>query len=160
MEVQRRAVEIEHQAQLAEMKLAEAGAVRDRATMEAELERARERREWEHALQQRELEAQAAAQALPAKELEAQALDSEGRHDEATAVRAEAEKMRREVDALRRSVNEEHLLRSASDLELQMESQLEALRHLQAEGAEDEAEVQEKIERLEAALDALRGTEN
>jgi beta-lactamase regulating signal transducer with metallopeptidase domain len=117
------------------------------------------RQEREHALQQREMEAEAAAQAAQAKELEARELEVQGRHDEAAAARAEAEERRHEAKSLQRAVMEDHLLRSTADLELQMESQLEALRHLQAEGADDDNAVQDRIRRLEAALGALRARE-
>jgi hypothetical protein len=157
--LQREAMEVEHQAQQAEMKLAQTEARRGHEAMATELERERERREWEHGLQQREMEAQAAAQAAQAKELEARALEDEGRRDEAAAARAEAEERRQEAESLQRAVMEDHLLRSTTDLELQMESQLEALRHLRAEGADDDAAVQDRIRRLEAALGALHGTE-
>jgi beta-lactamase regulating signal transducer with metallopeptidase domain len=158
--LQREVMENEHQAQLAEMKLAEKAARRGHEEMQADLERNRERQKWEYALQQREGEAQAAAQALQAKEREAHALDAEGRHDEAQAARAEAERMRQKVESLQRDIQEEHLLRATSELELQIESQIAALRHIQGEGATDAAEVQERIERLQAALAALRDTEH
>jgi hypothetical protein len=67
--------------------------------------------------------------------------------------------MRREADTLRRGLHEDHLLRATADLELQIESQLDALRHIQTEGAADVDEVQKKVERLEAALAALSDTD-
>jgi hypothetical protein len=158
--LQREAMEIEYRAELAELEFAEQEARRGHENMEASLNRDRERREWTYALQTREVEAQAAAQALRAKELEAQALQTDGRHDEAQAARAEAERMRQKVESLHRDIQEEHLLRAASELELQIESQLEALRHIQGQGATDATEVQKGIARLEAALAALRDTEH
>ena len=67
--------------------------------------------------------------------------------------------MRREVESLERGIREDYLLRSTSDLALQMESQVEALRDIQTEGATDGAEVENEIRRLEAALAALRDTD-
>ena len=60
---------------------------------------------------------------------------------------------------MRRGIHEDHLLRATAELELQIESQLDALRHIQEEGASDGPEVQKEIRRLEAALAALRDTE-
>jgi beta-lactamase regulating signal transducer with metallopeptidase domain len=159
MALRMRAFEIEHQAQLAEMKFAEDAAVHDRATMEAEIERARARQEWEFGVQQREIEVRQAEKALQASEIEIHEHDAAGRHDEAEAARAEAEAMRQEVDALRRGIHEDHLLRATAELELQIEAQLDALRHIEKEGASDVSEVEKEIRRLEAALRALSDTE-
>jgi hypothetical protein len=142
------------------MELAGAAAAHDRAEMEDDIERARARQEWEHGVRQREIEARQAEQALRARQLEIHEHEAAGRHDEAEEARAEAEAMRREVDALRRSLHEGHLLRATAELELQIEDQLDALRHIGEEGASDASEVQKEIRRLEAALDALRGPEN
>ena len=74
--------------------------------------------------------------------------------------RAEAEEMRQKVEAMRRGLHEGHLLRATAELELQIESQLEGLRHIEEEGASDVPEVRKEIRRLEAALAALRDTES
>jgi beta-lactamase regulating signal transducer with metallopeptidase domain len=157
--LRREAMELEYRAQLAEMELAEETARRGHDEAVAHLEQNRERQQWAQALQRRELEARTAAQALHAKRLEARALDAEGQHHEAEAARAETERMRQEVESLQRGIREERLLQSTSELEHQMESQLEALRHILTEGASDATEVQKRIDRIEAALAALRPTE-
>jgi hypothetical protein len=151
-----RAFEIERQAQQDEMRLA---AAHDQASMEDEMERARAWQGWEHGVQQREFEVRQAEKALQARELEIHEHEAAGRHDEAEAARAEAEKMRQEVDALRRGIHEGHLLRATAELELQIQGQLDELRHIEEEGASDASEVQREIRRLEAALAALRDAE-
>ncbi len=154
--LQREAMEVDYRAQLAEMELARAMAERDHEAMEADVERATRRQAWERALQERELAAREAEQSLRAIELAFAQRDAAGEHAEAEALRAEAEEARQHVGSLHRGIQEEHLLRSTSDLELQMESQLEALRHIQEEGAANAAGVQKEIRRLEAGLEAMR----
>jgi beta-lactamase regulating signal transducer with metallopeptidase domain len=160
MALRMQAFEVERQAQQTEMELAAAAAAHDRATMEAEIERARVQQEWELAARQQESEAHQAEKALHAREFEIQEHEAAGRQGEAEAARAEAEEMRTEVEALRRGIHEGHLLRATAELELQIESQLEGLRHIEEEGASDASEVQKEIRRLEAALAALRDTES
>lgn len=154
--LQRKALELEHRARAAELEYERELAARDHSDLGAHLERQRERLEWEQGLARREIELLEAEQAVRARELEVHEHESAGRHDAAEAVRAETENMRRDVEALRRGLQEEHLLRAGSDLAVQMESQLEALRQLEAEGGGGSAGVAREIARLEAALEALR----
>jgi beta-lactamase regulating signal transducer with metallopeptidase domain len=154
LQLQREVLEIEHRAQMTELRFAEESGSVD-GEMRRELERARARQRESHRARQRELEVQEAAQAARARELEAQQHEAVGETVEAEAARAQAEEMRREVEAERLSLQEERLVRASEDLELQMESQLEALHALEAEGSSS-PETQERIRRLEAALAALR----
>lgn len=156
MELRQESFEIERQAQQVEMELALATQERSREDMLARMESEESRLATEQAFREKERAAQRAAQELRVRELEIQQQEAAGHHARAEELRAEAERMRTEMDALQRGVQEEHLLQASSHLEQQIAGQLQALRDIEAEGAQDGAEVRKEITRLEAALNAMR----